>query len=251
MAVKSTPVNFVVAQSSSVVLNPETATEMTVKGLQGMGLCLGFTMSEITVSEMGNKIATKVFSGGEYEVTSIEYNFIPGDPSLTVFQQAALNATNLQDIRLYVKAGCDFSAPDLISDAASGLRVGTFGDPKVDAPIGLRTGSLSYAPSGAFALFIAHKVGTDLAYTSSTRTISSSSTDLVAAGFEVGDTLVVDNADGNDPMYLKAESVAAGSIVVVAGEGDEASMGDWSGASTTALHGATPMQADTTWDTSC
>jgi len=253
MATKSTSVSFVVAQNSAIVLNPTEATEMTVRGLQGMGLCLGFTMSEITVSEMGKKIATKVFSGGEYEVTSIEYNFIPGDPSLEVFQQAALNATNITDIRLYVKTGCDFSAPDLISDTASGLRVGTFGDPSVDSPNGLWTGSLSYSPAGAFALFIAHTGadGTTLSYVASTRTLSDSASGFVTNGFEVGDTCILDDADSMVPKYVKITSVAAGAIVFTDAVGDVADIGDFSGATATKLHGATPMVADTEWSTTC
>lgn len=251
MATKTSAVNFVVAQNSGIVLNPATSNEMIVRGLQGMGLCLGFTMSEIVVSEMGKKIATKTFSGGEYDTTSVEYNFIPGDPSLAVFQNAALNATILQAIRLYVKIGCDFSAPDLISDPASGLGVGNFGDPAVDSPNGLWTGSLSYSPAGAFALFIAHKVGGNMTYTTADRTLATTDTDFITSGFEVGDTAYLDNVGSDDPYSLKIESVAAGAIVFVEDEGDEASLGDFTGGTTTAIHGATPITATSEWGVSC
>ncbi len=251
MAVKSNSVNFVVAQNSAVVLNPATSDEATVRGLQGMGLCLGFTMTVLTVSEMGNRIATKVPSGGEYDTTTVNYNFIPGDPTLTTFQDAALNSTKLTDIRLYVKQGCDFSAPDLISDPASGLYIGSFTDPNVASPNELWTGSLDYMPGGAFTLFIAHKVGTDLSYVAATRTLTTSASDFVSAGFEAGDTLILDYADSNDPLYLKAESVSTTEIVFTEDVGDEATLGDFSGISTTALHGATPQAASTAWTADC
>ena len=252
MATSSTTDNFVVAQNSAVVLAPATSDEATVRGLQGMGLCLGFTMSILTVNEMGRRIATKVPSGGEYDTTTVNYNFIPGDPTLVTFQNAALNSTKIADIRLYVKQGCHFSAPDLISDAASGLHVGSFTDPQVGSPNELWTGSLDYMPGGAFALFIAHKAGTGLSYVASTRTLTSAESDFVTAGFEAGDTLILDYADGHDPLYLKAESVAAGAIVFAEDVGDEATLtSDFSGIATTALHGATPQAVSATWATNC
>lgn len=243
MAIKVSPVNFVAGQNAAVVLHPATADELMVRGLQGMGLCLGFSMETQKVSEMGRRIALVVPSGGSYEETQINYNFIPGDRSLEEFRDAAINSTKIADVRLYVKQGCDFSAPDLISDPASGLYVGSMSDPKVDSPNGIFTGSLNYMPGGAFVLFVAHKVGTDLSYTASTRTLVSSANDFVTKGFEAGDTLIIDNIPGkSEPMYFKAQSVAAGAIVLTDGVGDEPYLtADFSGGATTAIHAATPL----------
>jgi len=244
MAIKANPVNFVLAQNSAVVLHAAKSDELVVRGLQGMGLCLGFTMETQSVVEMGRRIALVVPSGGTYEETTINYNFIPGDSSLEEFRDAAINSTKLNDVRLYVKQGCDFSAPDLISDPAAGLYVGSMSDPTVDSPNGLYQGSLNYMPGGAFVLFIAHKKGTDLSITTATRTISSSASDFITEGFEVGDTLILDNYDSNDPFYLKAESVAAGAIVWTDAVGDSAALitaGDNATGATTELHGATPL----------
>lgn len=244
MALKTNPVNFVAAQNAAVVLNPATANEAAVRGLQGMGLCLGFTMETQTVSEMGRRIALVVPSGGTYEETSINYNFVPGDASLETFRNAALNSTNMQNVRLYVKRGCDFSAPDFISDPASGLYVGSVSDPKVDNPNGIFTGTLSYMPGGAFVLYIAHTTpggGATLGYTSSTRTLTDSGNGFVTNGFEVGDSCLLDYADGNPPLALKIATVAAGAITFVEDVGDEADLGDFSGIATTQLHGATPL----------
>lgn len=244
MAIKANPVNFVLAQNAAVVLHAAKSTEATVRGLQGMGLLLGFSMETQTVQEMGRRIALVVPSGGTYEETTINYNFIPGDSTLEEFRDAAINSTKLNDVRLYVKQGCDFSAPDLISDPASGLYVGSMSDPTVDSPNGLFTGSLSYMAGGAFVLFIAHKKGTALSVTVATRTISNSDNDFVTQGFEAGDTLILDHYDSADPYFLKAESVAAGAIVWTASVGDSDALiaaGDAATVATTELHGATPL----------
>lgn len=247
MAIKANPVNFVLAQNAAVVLHAKKATELQVRGLQGMGLCLGFTMETQTVSEMGRRIALVVPSGGTYEETTVNYNFIPGDASMEEFRDAAINSTKLTDVRLYIKNGCDFSAPDLISDPASGLYVGSMSDPQVDSPNGLFTGSLNYMPGGAFVLFIAHtgiNMGAELSYAVATRTFTLATGSFIAMGFEAGDTLILDKADGADPYYLKCESVLAATLVVEEDVGDEAALeaaGDLTGTTETELHGATPL----------
>ena len=243
MAIKVNPVNFVLAQNSAVVLYPATAEVLNIRGLQGMGLLLGFTMDTQDVSEMGRRIALVVPSGGKYEPASVNYNFIPGDRSLEIFRDAAINSTLLKKIRLYVKQGCDFTAPDLISDPGAGLYVGTMGDPKVDSPNGLWQGSLEYMAGGAFVLYIAHtgNDGTTLNYTAATRTLTDSGNGFVAKGFEAGDTCLLDWDGVNEPLNLQIETVAAGAIVFAEGVGDEATLADFSGATATQLHSATPL----------
>lgn len=244
MAIKANPVNFVLAQNSAVTLYPATDEEINIRGLQGMGLLLGFTMDTQEVSEMGRRIALVVPSGGKYEPASVNYNFIPGDASLEIFRDAAINSTKLTAIRLYVKQGCDFTAPDLISDSGSGLYVGTMGDPSVDSPNGLWQGSLEYMAGGAFVLFIAHTGadGTILSYVASTRTLSRSGGSFIDDGFEADDTCILDWEDASsDPQYLKITSVGATDIVFEALEGDVADIPDFSGIAGTQLHGATPL----------
>ncbi len=243
MAIKVDQVNFVVAQNSAVVLHPATADEKTLRGLQGMGLCLGFTMNTVEVAEMGRRVALDVPSGGKYEKASVNYNFIPAEKTLEFFRSAAANGDKIADIRLYVKQGEDFSAPDLISDPASGLYVGTVGDPKADSPSALYQGSLEYMPGGPFCLFVAHKTGASLSYVAATRTLTSSDSDFIAKGVEEGDTVILDNVPNlSAPVYAKVETLATGSIVFADAVGGVATMSaDWSGAADTAIHAATPF----------
>lgn len=241
MAIKVNPVNFVVAQNSGLVLHAAKSTQLIAKGIQGLGLMLGFTMDTITVVEMGRRIALVIPSGGSYEPTVVNSNFVPGDPSQTELQQAALNSTLINDARQYIKMGCSFSAPDLISDPASGFYVGSYTDPSVDSPSGLYTNSISLMAAGPFCLFVAHKTGTDLSYVAATRTLSSASSDFVDLGFEAGDTAILDYMTvSTDPKFLQIESVTASTIVFTDAVGDIADLTDFSGIATTALHAATP-----------
>lgn len=257
MATITTTQNFVVAQNSGIVLHAAKATEAAIKGIQGMGLMMGFTMESITVSEMNRRIALSIPSGGQYEPSSSAYNFVPGDPTQEELYNASLNSTLIQDARNYVKLGCHFTAPDLISDAGSGFYVGTFSDPRVDSPAGLYQGNIEFSPAGPYCLFVAHVTGTTLSYVTATRTLTDSNSGFVTAGFEVGDTCIIDYSgasNDNDPKFLKIETVDADEIVFTAATGDVADVDfavDWSGAATTAIHGATPNSVSGYTDSSC
>lgn len=241
MAIKIAAVNFVVAQNSALVLHAAKTNEAIAKGIQGLGLLLGFTMDTITVVEMGRRIALVVPSGGTHEPSTVNSNFVPGDPTQAELMVAAINSTKIADARQYVRMGCDFSAPDLISDPASGFHVGSYTDPSVDSPAGLYTNSVSFLPAGPFCLFVAHKTGTDLSYVTATRTMTSAAADFVTSGFEAGDTAILDHLDAStDPRFVKIESVTASEIVFAEDVGDEALIPDFSGIATTALHSATP-----------
>lgn len=249
MAVRTISDNFVAAQNAAVVLHAGKSTETYIRGLQGMGLCLGFSMETQTVAEMGRRIALVIPSGGTYEETTVNYNFVPGDASLEEFRDAAINSTKLTDIRLYIKNGCDFTAPDLISDTGSGLYVGSMTDPSVDSPNGIFSGSLSYMPGGAFVLFVAHTPigeGANLDYTASTRTLTLSGGDDFESdyGFEDGDTVILDHFNSLDPQFLQIASITGTTIVFeddIGGEAVLTAAGDATGGATAQLHGATPM----------
>lgn len=242
MATKPILQKFVLAKNSKIVLNPHTADELVVKGLQGMGLCLGFTMGTVAIEEIGTKISLEVPTIGKYEASTSNYNFIPGDKALEVFRNASLNGLLITAIRLYVVDGGDFSAPDRISDPASGLYIGSITDPRVDSPSGLYTGSLSYMPGGTFVLFTVHTQGANLAFDSVANTFTCSDNSFISAGFEVGDTIMADNFGSLAPLCLKVTTVAAGVLGIDTTAGDAALLtANISGTATSAIHGATPV----------
>lgn len=246
MAIKVNQENFVLAQNAAVVLHAGKTTEAIIRGLQGMGLCLGFEMETTQVREMGRRIALTVPSGGSFTAATANYNFIPGDTVFEELRDAAINSTLITDMRLYTKRGCDFSAADLISDSESGIYIGSITDPSVDSPSSLFTGSLTYMPGGPFVLFVAHTAvgeGTNLSYVASTRTLTLAGGDDFETdyGFEAGDTCILDYADSMDPQYVQISTVTSTTIVFTDAVGDVASIGDFSGIATTQLHGATPL----------
>ena len=239
--------SYKVASNAAIRVHCGKSTEMLLRGLQSTSLPIGFTMSTVTVSSMGERIDQVLPTGGSYEEISVNYNFVIGDPSQVYLMQAALNNTEIQDMRFYVDDNplCgDFAAVDLISDTGASYRVGTFSSP-TGSKNELFTGTVSFLPAGASALFTAHANGTDLGFTTgsttSVATITSSTQDFTALGFEAGMTIILDHVDSLDPLYCQIDTVAAHLITLEDAVGDEGSVPLFSGIATTSIHGGAPI----------
>jgi hypothetical protein len=256
MAKVISPQNFVIAQNSAMRIDCATATEVKALGLQGMGLALGFTQDSTTVPMMGERIAPLVYTGASYDEMTADTNFIPGDKSQELLREAALQGTILKNIRLYIKDGCNFSAPDQpstnnggLTSGTSGLSVGSFTDPTVGSPSDVWTNSISFAPAGPFTLFVAHTPpghGTDITIESEATaaggaTLTLATGDWDEYGFETGDTIILDwNTGTSPPRYGVVDSLTATVMTLVVGVGDAAAIEDAVGTANTAVHGATP-----------
>ncbi len=238
--------SYKVASNAAVYAYAGKSNEMLIRGLQSISLPIGFTMSTITVSSMGERIDQVLPTGGAYEEISVNYNFVIGDPSQDYLMQASLNNTEIQDMRFYVDDNLlcgDFAAPDLISDSGASYRVGTFSSPQ-GAKNELFTGTVSFLPAGASTLFIAHANGTDLEFTAGAgATIASTTQDFVALGFEAGDTIILDHVDSLDPLFCQILSVTTNLITLVNDVGDEASVPTFTGVAATAIHSGRPQSA--------
>ncbi len=239
--------SYKVASNAAVRVHCGKSNEMLLRGLQSIALPIGFTMSTVTISSMGERIDLILPTGGTYEEISTNYNFVSGDPSQTYLMQAALNNTEIQDLRFYIDDNSlcgDFATVDLISDAGSSYRVGTFSSP-TGSKNELFTGTVSFLPAGPSTLFTAHANGTDLEFTDGTgasvATIDSTVQDFVALGFEAGMTIILDHVDGLDPLHCKILTVATHLITLVDGEGDEADVTLFTGIATTSIHAGMSM----------
>lgn len=237
--------SYKVASNSALRVNCGKSTEMLIRGLQSLALPIGFTMNTITVSSMGERIDQILPVGGSYEEISANYNFVIGDPSQKYLMNAALNNTEIQDMRFYIDDNqlCgDFVTVDLISDSGASYRVGTFSAPQ-GSKNELYTGTVSILPAGASALFTAHANGTDLEFTAvgGGATIASTLQDFEDLGFEAGMTIILDHVNSLDPLHCQITSVAANLITLEEGVGDEATVPTFTGVAATSIHAATPM----------
>ncbi len=239
--------SYKVASNAAVRTHCGKTDEMLLRGLKSIGIPIGFKMSTVTVSSMGERIDQVLPTGGSFEEISIDYNFVVGDPSQTYMMQASLNNTEIQDMRFYIDDNplCgDFAAPDLISDSGASYRVGTFSSPQ-GTKNDMFTGTVSLLPAGASTLFIAHANGTDLEFTAGTgATIASTVQDFITLGFEAGMTIILDHVDSLDPLFCKIKTVTNNLITLEDSIGDESSVTTFTGIATTAIHAGQPMKLD-------
>lgn len=237
--------SFVVAQNAKLVVNAGKATEMTLRGLQTLGIPIGASASTVTVSEMGRRVDLVLASGLTYESVSTDYNFVIGDPSQTYMMEASRNATQITDARFYIDS-THFGALDLISDTGGYLQVGSMTSPTASKNE-VFSGSVEFMPAGSFILFPNHVVGTTLGFVAgvigvSNAKITDSASGFVTEGFVAGQTVYIDHADGLDPLCCKIETVIAGEIELVEGVGDADSLTTSAGIATSAIHGGDPVE---------
>ena len=223
MAKVMNPKNFVIGQNAALKVNVATDEVMTMMGLQGLGLFMGFTQQSQEVPMIGERIAPKVFTGASYDESTVNANFIPGDKTQSFLRKAALQGNVVKNVRSYLRNGCDFSAPDQVAandggleSGTSGLNVGSVTDPQIGSPTDIWTNSVSFAPAGPFSLFVAHTpagAGDNIAVS-----VNGTDVDLTLKdgkswadyGFEIGDTILVDwdGATTEKPKYSKVKSIS-------------------------------------------
>jgi hypothetical protein len=235
--------SFIVAQTAKLTVNSGKADELTLRGLQSLSIPIGATASTTTVQEMGRRVDLVLASGLAYEVSTVEYNFVIGDPSQDYMLDASRNATEITDARFYVN-NCHFAALDLISDSGGYLQIGSMTSPSA-AKNEVFSGSVDFLPAGSFILFPNHTIGTRLTFTADTGTgaeIADSDSKFVENGFTAGDTIILDYVNSLDPLYCKINVVTAGLITLVQAVGDEASVPDFSGDAETAIHSGVPVE---------
>lgn len=237
-----------VVNNAAVVLNARTADELVIQGLTGITLPIGFTMQNVTIDVMGERLGTVVPTGGTYDVCTIPYNFLANDPSQAALMQGSLNSTEYSNARFYIdhKIEGDFCAPDRISDSTAVYTIGTISAPTATKNA-ILTGNIDFLPSGASALFNRHASGTDLSFaadtgTGATITDSGGTMNFVSTiGFAAGQTLIIDKLGSLDPLFAKIASVTETVITLESGVGDADQITTTTGASDTAVHAATPM----------
>jgi hypothetical protein len=231
MAKVMNPKNFVIGQNAALKVNIATDEEMTMMGLQGLGLFMGFTQQSQEVPMIGERVAPKVFTGASYDESTVNSNYIPGDKTQEYLRKAALQGNIIKNVRSYLRNGCDFSAPDQIAagggltSGTSGLNVGSVTDPQIGSPTDIWTNSISFAPAGPFSLFVAHTPsgsGDNIASSANSSDVDLTLKDgsnWADLGFEEGDTIIVD-WDGSTteaPKYSKVKTIS-GSAMTLDGE---------------------------------
>ena len=240
---------YVPAQASALTVKTGKSDQLSVKGLQGLTLPLGFTQQTSEASVIGTRIATKYATGASYEDINSNYYFAPGDTSQTYLMDCSRNATQIQDMWFWIDA-TDFVALDLISDPGGYVMVGTFSSPTATKNE-IYSGSISLIIGGSHILFNKHIGGVGLTFTSGGSGVSAQVTDsgsgFLTAGFAVGDTVVITYLNSLDPLYAKIKTVTAGTMTFEDAVGNEATIPSHAGIAATKIHGGVPIEVTSSY----
>lgn len=226
---------YITAADAAVVLNYGETSQAVVAGLDTIGQP-SLTREEITVNEFRTLLARK-FAGGAtvgnltFSGTQV-FGDTQGQDQLKAYWKANAKIVNA---RVYLDLE-DFIAPDVASDATSSWQVMEVSPGEADKN-GVFKFSGAFLLNGLPAYFTAHRAGgTTLAFvrgSSSADTITDSGSGFVTAGFQAGDTIIVEGSTGNNGQY-KIKTVAAGVLTL---DNSGGALTSASGTATTTIHG--------------
>ena len=172
------------------------------------------------MSQFRRDFAVKALGEGEWSNITASGNLAKNDRlGQTALKKAMRDRTELKDdFRAYLN-DVDFFTVDLANDPDSALQVlkaGPDGSATEKGNVFLFATEIIIR-RGGIAYFFTHLENVELAFVTGESgvkdTITDASNSFVAAGFEVGDTLIVEGSTGNDGQYL-ITAVAAGTLTL-------------------------------------
>lgn len=227
-------IEFKTGQDAALVLKYGTVNQAVVKGLNKLGLP-SYQRNSVTVEEFRELMSRKFTTSLTLGDITFGGNLVVGDTTgQDIMRTYMLNNTKFTDARLYLDYN-DFLTVDLANDENAAWQVMEFNPGEADKG-GIFPLSGGICSNGRVAYFTAHLEGaTALAFVQgagANDTITDSGNGFVTAGFQAGDTIIIEGSMSNDGQYL-IESVAAGVITLTV----EGSLTSESGITGTAVHG--------------
>ncbi len=217
MAVNYTRAEAITAENAAIVLGYGTANQAVVKGLNKLGLPVA-SRSEIKLSQFGVDFATKIVGEGEWSNVTFAGNMVKGDRyGQSALKKAMVERTKLTDVRIYLdQEPNDFVALDLANDPAGCFQVTKAGDGSSTDKNAVFPFSGEMVCGGRVAYFFTHLTA-ELAFVAGSSGVKDKITDaasgFVTAGFEVGDTIIIEGSTGNDGQHI-ITAVAAGTLTL-------------------------------------
>lgn len=247
---------YIPAQASALTVNSGKSTAISVKGLQGLTLPLGFTQQTSEASVIGTRIATKYATGAAYEDITTNYYFAPGDESQTYLMDCARNATRIRDMWFWLDS-TDFVALDLVSDPGGYVMIGTFSSPAATKNE-IYSGSISIIIGGSHILFNKHAVATTAVFslTAGGAGVSAAATSadttnfsFVDLGFKEGDTVIITGVTWHYTTlyYGKVDTVTHSKLTFKDGFGNIGTLPTTAAAATIKIHGGVPIEVTSTY----
>jgi len=222
---------FKLGNDAAVVLKYGTADQAVIKGINKLGLP-ELMREVISIQEFRTDFDFEFTTSGKYGRITFGGNLVLGDTKgQDQLKQYLIDNAKITDCRLYLDLE-NFVTVDLARDPDACFQVSRVTPGQADKS-GTFTLDCEMVCGGRFAYFVKHLTGTTIAFVATGNKITDSASGFVDAGFEAGQTLIVEGSTSNDGQYI-IESVAAGEIVVSGG-----TITDEAAGNSITLHGGT------------
>ncbi len=215
----------------AVVLKCGTADEAVIKGLNKLGLP-ELMREVISIQEFRTDFDIEFTTAGKYGRVTFGGNLVLGDTKgQDQLKQYLIENAKITDCRFYLDLE-NFVTVDLANDPEACFQVVRVTPGQADKS-GTFPLDCEMVCGGRFAYFVRHLTADTIAFVATGNKITDSASGLVDAGFEAGQTLIVEGSASNDGQYL-IESVTAGEIVLSGG-----TITDEAAGNSISLHGGT------------
>lgn len=203
-----------------------------IKGLNRL-VVPGLERDSLDVVEFGEDFDYSIPTGGRWTQGELSGNAVRKDTGQRTLRKKLLDNEALGDLRLF-EDETDFWALDLAKNENSAWRIMSVPGATIEKK-GLIPFSATVNVQGLIALFDAHLSADTIALVKTPdadSTITDSGGGFIIAGFEVGDTIIIEGSTADDGQYL-VKAVEAGTLTL---NGDVLA-GETAGTNTITLHG--------------
>jgi len=200
-------VSYQLGRDAAIVLKYGGVDQAVVKGLNKLGLP-GLERSVVEIEEFRNDLSRQFAGGGKLGVLTYSGNLVTGDTKgQDQLKTYWLSGEKITDCRAYLNL-VDFLTVDLANDSLSAFQVTKVSPGEAD-----KNGVFPYTGemclNGRPAIFTAHQTATNIAIVAGSSAADTiTGTGFVDAGFEAGQTLIIEGSAADDGQYLIASVTA-------------------------------------------
>ena len=203
--------DYEVSEDAAIVLEYGTANQTVVKGLTKLGFP-SITRNTNTVSAFRTQVDIDVATSAKFGTIPFSGNEVATDlKGQRQLKRYLKNNERIQNMRIYRNL-VDFLTVDLANDPQAALQVTKYAPGPADKN-GVWSFDGEIICSGRPATFLSHLTGDGIAFVATGNKVTDADAGFIKAGFEAGQTLIVEGSTSNNGQFL-IKTVAAGELTL-------------------------------------
>ena len=203
--------DYEVSEDAAIVLEYGTPNQTVVKGLTKLGFP-SITRNTNTVSAFRTQVDIDVATSAKFGTIPFSGNEVATDlKGQRQLKRYLKENARIQNMRVYRNL-VDFLTVDLANDKQAALQVTKYAPGQADKN-GVWSFDGEIICSGRPATFLVHLTGDGIAFVATGNKITDTDAGFLTAGFEAGQTLIVEGSTNNNGQFL-IKAVVAGELTL-------------------------------------